>query len=248
MKLSRIWMLAAVAGVLSLAFGACGDDDDAASGDDAAAYCEIAAELDEQEDFPSAEQLEGLRDAAPEEISDEVDLVVEAFLQGIEDGDPGAAFADPEVEEAFGPIETFEEETCGLEGDEADDEPEQDASVTELDPDAAQVAVSATDYAFEFGAPTAGPTSFTMTNDGDETHVMLLAKVAEGSSVEEVLEAEDTEGLTDVELVSDSATPGDEAVLTADLTPGDWVMVCFLPDADGTPHYELGMVSDFTIT
>ncbi len=235
-------------GVLSLAAAACGDDDDTASSDDSEAYCELAAELDAQEDFPSAQQLEDLRDAAPDDISDEVGLVVEKFLQGIEDGDPGVAFADPEVEEAFGPIEAFEEDTCGLEGDEADDEPEQDASVTELDPDAAQVAVSATEYAFEFEDPAAGPTSFTMSNDGEETHLMLLAKVTAGSTIDEVLEAEDTEGLTEVELLSDGAIPGEEAVLTADLTPGEWVMVCFLPDAEGTPHYELGMVSDFTIT
>lgn len=244
MSRSRIWKSIAVVSVLSVAAVACANNDDAASGDDNDAYCALAVELDGQEGFPSAEQFEALRDAVPEEIRDEVNLVVERVLQAIEDGNPGAAFADPDVEAAFKPIDAFENEVCGLE---LDNESEQDASVTELDPNAAQVAVSATEYAFEFQDPAAGPTSFTMSNDGDETHVMVLFKLAAGSSIDEVLATEGGEGLTEVEFSSDGANPGEEAVLTADLTPGKWAMICYIPDAKGKPHFDLGMVREFTI-
>lgn len=233
-----------------------GEGDDEGEGEEAteveiapedAEYCAIAAELDAQEDFPTVEQLEGLREAAPEEIAEEINLVVEAFIAAGDD--PFAVFEDPEVEAAFGPIEAFEEESCGIghadgDGEEAE---EQDPSVTEPDESAAQVAVTATDYAFALDpAPAAGRTQFTMTNAGEERHVMLLFKVADGFTLDDVLASEGDEGV-DVEFDSDSAAAGEEAILTVDLTPGEWAMVCYIPTAEGTPHYEEGMQAAFTI-
>ena len=184
--------------VVMVAAAGCGDDDDEAGGD-VEAYCDLARELDAQEDFPTAEQLEALRDAAPDEIEENIDTVVEAFLAGIEEGDPAAAFGDPEVEEAFGPIEEFEASECGLGGDEEDEESEQDPSVTEIDPAATRVDVVATEYAFEFEATAAGRTSFVMANEGEETHVMALSRLAEGATLDQALAAEDpeAEGLLD---------------------------------------------------
>ncbi len=211
-------------------------------------YCGIAQEINDQEDFPSAEQLEEIRELAPEEIADEISTVVDAFLAAGDD--PFAAFEDPAVEAAFGPIEAFDAENCGIEsgGDEEDEEAEQDPSVTEVDPDAAQVAVSATDYAFAFDpAPAAGPTSFTMTNEGEERHVMLLFKLAEGATMDEVLESEGDEGIEGPEFESRTAAAGEDAVLTADLSPGDYGMICYIPNADGVPHLALGMVASFTV-
>lgn len=237
---------------------ACGDDDDDAAVDstetteaEAAAgesdeYCALAAELDEQEDFPSVEQLDALAEAAPEEIKENIDLVVGKFKEAIEAGDPGAAFADPEMEEAFGPIEEFETEQCGL-GGEDEEEPEQDPSVTEVDPAATQVAVSATEYDFAFDAPAAGRTSFTMSNDGEESHVMLLAKLAEGATLEQAIAADDPGEFIEEEFESDVAAPGQDAVITTDLTAGNWAMVCYIPTAEGTPHYAEGMAVPFTI-
>ena len=241
--------------VVMVAAAGCGDDDeDEASGGDVESYCELARELDAQEDFPTAEQLEALRDAAPAEIEENVDTVVEAFLAGIEEGDPAAAFGDPEVEEAFGPIEEFEGSECGLGGDEDDDEEsEQDPSVTEIDPAAARVDVSATEYAFEFEAPAAGRVSIVMTNDGEETHLMAISRLAEGATLEQALEAEDpeAEGLLDetfTDLESDVANPGGEAVLTGDLEPGTYAMICYLPNSEGEPHLALGMAEEFTVS
>ncbi len=82
-----------VAACLALVAVACGDDDESGS---SAEYCVLATELDAQDDLPTTEQLEALRDAGPEEISEELDVVVGAFIAA--DGDFGKAFADPAVE------------------------------------------------------------------------------------------------------------------------------------------------------
>ena len=95
--------VAAVVLVGSGALAACGDDD----GDDVQAYCDLSAELDEQEGPPSDEQLDEISDLAPDEISEEIDFVVDRFN---EDGE--AAFEDPEVGERFVVIEGFETENC----------------------------------------------------------------------------------------------------------------------------------------
>jgi hypothetical protein len=138
------WRIVAGAAALTLLAGACGDDDDAdvadattttEAADDAttttaadtetagggevnpefADYCAIAVELDAQEEFPSAEQLEQIRAAAPDEISDEINTAVDAFLAAIEaDGTAEAAFDDPAVQQAFQVIEPFEEQNCGI--------------------------------------------------------------------------------------------------------------------------------------
>ena len=255
---NKRWTAAVAATVaLGLVAAGCGDDDDAdeattttageAAGDidpEFAEYCEIAITLNEQEDFPSSEQLETLRDRAPEEIEEQVDFVVEAFLAAGDD--PFAAFEAPGVEEAFEPIEVFEAEHCGIERE--DDEPDQDPSVTVLDPEAARVDVAATDYAFALdpAAPAAGKTSFVMTNEGEERHVMLVFRFAEGATMDQVLSSEGDEGVEE-EYESDFAVAGEEAVLTADLGAGEWGMICFVPDAEGTPHYELGMQETFTV-
>ena len=140
MHLRRSFALAATAVFL---FTACGDDDDAADTDDTtttteaeadeettttaaddgeatdgvnpefADYCAAVAELDQQEEFASAEQLEEVRELAPEEIADEINTAVDILLAGIEAGNPEAAFDDPALQEAFGPIEAFEAENCG---------------------------------------------------------------------------------------------------------------------------------------
>lgn len=256
---NRRWTVAVAATVaLGLVAAGCGDDDAdeattttaaEAAGEDRdidpefADYCEIAIELEEQEEFASPEQLETIRDRAPEEIEEEIDFVVDAFLAAGDD--PFAAFDDPEVEAAFGPIEAFDAEHCGLELEEED---EQDPASRELDPAAARVDVAATDYAFALdpAAPAAGRTSFVMTNQGAERHVMLLFRFAEGATMDQVLEAEGEEGVEE-ELESDFASAGEEAVVTADLVPGEWGLICYLPTADGTPHYEVGMQETFTV-
>jgi len=252
----KVWRRAgatALAMAMVVAAG-CGDDEE--SSGDVEAYCDIARELDQQEDFPSEEQLGEIRDTAPEEIKTEIDTVVAALLEGIEAGDPAAAFGDPEVEESFGPIEEFEAAECGIGGDEDEEEEEgaeQDPAATEVDPAATRVDVTATEYAFDFEATAAGPTSFVMTNEGEESHLMAISRLAEGATLEQALAAEDPEaaGLLDesfTDLESDVANPGEEVVLTGDLEAGTYAMICYLPNEEGEPHLMLGMAKEFTVS
>lgn len=109
--------MVAIAALLSAtAVTGCGDDDE---GGDARRserdFCQLALELDQQEDLPTAGQLEAYREAAPEQIADSVTVVVSAFLQALEVGDPTSMYSDPAVEEAFEPIEVYEADHCGIE-------------------------------------------------------------------------------------------------------------------------------------
>lgn len=144
----RVKALAAAC-ALGLLATACGDDDDteAATGDETATtlaegepaagqldeYCAATAELDSQDEPPTAEQMEEIKDLAPEEIASEVELVADAFIAA--DGDMGAVFADPAVEENLGTIEDWEAENCDG-GDEFAVAPEHEeycAFIEELD-------------------------------------------------------------------------------------------------------------------
>ena len=45
------------------------------------------------------------------------------------------------------------------------------------------------------------------------------------------------------------AAPGgdDEEVITFDLEPGTYALLCFIPSADGTPHTALGMHAELIV-
>jgi hypothetical protein len=112
----RRWAgVACIAIASTTALCACGVGGDDAASEPNREYCRLANELDQQEDFPSAPQLEAYRDAAPEEIAGSVALVVDRFLGAIEVGDATTAYSDPAVERAFSPIEAYEAEHCGIE-------------------------------------------------------------------------------------------------------------------------------------
>lgn len=213
-------------------------------------YCEKAAELDQQEDFPEAEQLEELRAAAPPEIAEQVGVVVDAFIAA--DGDIGKAFADPVVEENLGAIEEYEGGVCGIGDDEDEDEGEEQEEAAQEPLDGAQVIeVSAVDYAFE-GIPAevpAGATSFRLTNDGEAAHEMFMARLGEGVDLDELLARDEEPSPEEAEDVGSTfAAPGEDAYLNVeDLTPGTYAVLCFIPGPENKSHYELGMKATFTV-
>lgn len=202
-------------------------------------YCAVAKELNEQEELPSVEQVQRYQDLAPEELADPVAIVAEAFATA--DGDPGKIFGDPATSAALEELTAFEAEACGF-------EPPQDPGVSEVDADASQVAVTATEFAFDLDVPTeAGRYSFVMANEGEEPHLLILLQLEDGATLEDAMASEGEEGVA-TSFESDVAPPGAEAVVTADLTAGDWVLICPIPDDQGTTHVEHGMVQEFTVT
>ena len=107
--------LGAAAVVALLGAAGCGDDDD--SGDDAGgsveAYCDAVAAIELSDEPPTVEQMEAIRAAAPDEIADDIDVVVDAFIEAIESGEPESVFEDEDVTDRLeDTIEPFEEENC----------------------------------------------------------------------------------------------------------------------------------------
>lgn len=117
--------------VLLFAAAACGSD---GSGD-AQAFCETVGALDAQDEgaedsIPDVEELDELAANAPDEISDEVELLVEGFKQAAEleeSDDPDEAFAvifglmlDPEFIAAMEDLEDYMIEECGMDPEDVD--------------------------------------------------------------------------------------------------------------------------------
>lgn len=244
----RLMTFGAVAMALAFVAAGCDDDDNGneaeGGGGDVQAYCDLGAQLDEQDGPPSEAQIEELRDVAPDEISEEIDFVAGRYLE-----DGPSVFGDPEVGERFDVIEEYEVEACGREPEDEDGggdaEPAEGAQVVE---------VVGTEYAFE-GVPEtvpAGPVAFRLTNEGEEEHELALGKLVEGKTMEDVLavEGDPVEAGVVEELLGNVWTPGGETsgYLNVELEPGTYGFVCFVPSAeDGQPHAAHGMTATFTV-
>ena len=130
-------------------------------------------------------------------------------------------------------------------GDDDDDSGDSTEAAT-----AEQVDVTGTEYAFDLSAtPTADTKEITFTNDGDEPHDLIFAKINEGYTLDEAFEAQGREGTAE-DLGSTFAKPGEEAKpieLKQPLEPGNYAVVCTLETKDGELHYDLGMKDEFTI-
>jgi hypothetical protein len=205
----------------------------------------------EQESFPTAAQIEQYTELAPDELEEAIGIAGPPVIEA--DGDPAKFFlavADDEVEEAVFEIDDWERENCGIEH-----EPAYPDEANELADDATRVDVVASEYTFEAdpGSVPAGKTSFVMTNAGQEVHFLALSRIEEGHTLEEALgfegDPEEAGIITNAEYDSGLAAPGgeDEEVVTVDLQSGDWVMLCFIPGPDGTPHAFSGMAVPFTV-
>lgn len=107
-------MLGAVAMAGVLAMAGCGDDDGGGEGS-IEDYCRLSQESDSSAEFPTAEEFDEIRSAAPPEIRDDVNTLIDAFQDLGDSDDPEELFAvfdDPEVAAAIENLEEFEAENC----------------------------------------------------------------------------------------------------------------------------------------
>lgn len=106
-------ILASAALALGLVVASCGDDDDTEGSLDS--YCDVAAELASAgETPPTVEQLDRIRETAPDEIRPDIETAadtLEANLDALEAGDT-SVFEDPELGAAFERIQAFDRENC----------------------------------------------------------------------------------------------------------------------------------------
>jgi hypothetical protein len=257
------------ASVLLVGLGACGDDDDdgaeaAGNGDTelaggdggaTAGFCDAAVAVDQAslalesgettpEEVDAAMQ-EGL-DLAPEEVAADVEVLVTESRE---------MAAQPETEDGPPPIpsDQFFTSSAAL----------GDWLVPNCDME--ELSVTAHEYSFEGFPETApaGTTVLSFTNDGSEFHEVALVRIDDGEerSVEELLALPEEEGealITEKGFVF--TPPGASAYTTAELDPGRYAAVCFVPVGaspealasgaaidDSDPHAMHGMIAEFEV-
>jgi hypothetical protein len=118
---------------------------------------------------------------------------------------------------------------------------------------AADVTIKLADYTFAPSpALTSGQHTIRVENDGPQAHELVLLKLAPGKKTEDFAKWAESgmkgpppaQPLGGVTLL-DKGTQGS---FTANLTPGDYGLICFVPDAkDGKPHLAHGMMQTVTV-
>jgi len=106
----------------------------------------------------------------------------------------------------------------------------------------------AMDYSFE-GPSQLSPGWHTISlhNEGNELHHLQFGRLADDMTPDEFFAAFQTEGEAAVRYLTFNGgvgviPPGQTAEVLVDFTnPGTYVMLCFLPNAEGVPHLALGM-------
>jgi len=110
--------------------------------------------------------------------------------------------------------------------------------------------ISPTEKTFELSAmPTAETKSVTFVNEGDESHALLFARINEGFTLEEAFELQGEKGSAEL-IVEGDAKPGQTRTFDVKkpIEPGNYAMLCPIPNKEGTPHFELGQLEEFDIS
>jgi len=119
---------------------------------------------------------------------------------------------------------------------------------------ASDLTLTLTNYAFTFSTPpTAGKHAIRIVNNGTQPHEAVLFRVGDGKKGEDIANWVNTgmQGPPPGAPVSgiSAEAPGKENTLLLDLSPGDYALICFMPDAkDGKMHAEHGMIYDFKVS
>ncbi len=117
------------------------------------------------------------------------------------------------------------------------------------DPD---VTMKLADYSFSPSAVlTAGPHVMAIENTASQWHELVLLKLETGKTAQEMLAwLEKPEGPPPGSPLNGVGPlgPGESNVVSVELTPGEYAMICFLPDAkDGKPHFVHGMIQQVSV-
>jgi hypothetical protein len=112
----------------------------------------------------------------------------------------------------------------------------------------------ATEFAFE-GPDTlpAGEVTVAMDNQGKQMHELAMGELLDGKTMDDVhallkkgMPKKPPAWFRDVS--GTGAKPGEVGEMDVELTPGSYIMLCFVPDkASKTPHVMLGMMKEVTV-
>lgn len=109
------------------------------------------------------------------------------------------------------------------------------------------------DFAFDFPSTVAaGTRTIRVANRSmSEPHEIILARLGTGKTVDDLAGwIDNMDGPPPAEFMGGVAAidPGESAVFTADLTPGEYALICPLRKGEGdTPHHLRGMLRQFTV-
>lgn len=120
-------------------------------------------------------------------------------------------------------------------------------------PTATVVSITANDYSFT--APDtipAGLVTVKLSNAGKEVHQVVFIRIDSGKTmadVEALMKDPNMKvpGWMNFPLGANGIVPGDSGNATATLTAGHYILVCFMPSPDGTPHVAKGMVKPLEV-
>jgi hypothetical protein len=251
--------------IVLLGLAGCGEDTIEEAGGDVTAFCDSYIEMQQASDTEEeltalAEEAEALFDEvqanAPQEVSGQVGVVVDATRQAAAEGTP-EAFMSREFNDAAIEVESYLFDNC------------------EFDE---QLDVTGVEYAFE-GVPdtvSAGRIALRFTNDGDEDHEFILFRKNDGvtESFDEILglPGEQSEELMTFVTAASVVLPGESVERVFEAEAGEYIALCFIPvgaagepppeegepppeegepppeeEEGGPPHWVEGMRSEFTV-
>lgn len=115
------------------------------------------------------------------------------------------------------------------------------------------VSITLSDYAFILSRPlVAGKVMFEVQNNATQAHEIELIKLEPGKTEQDMLGwMARMDGPPPGAAIGGIAgmVPGTPAYFSADVTPGEYLLICFLPDAkDGKPHFMKGMVQTIKVS
>lgn len=116
----------------------------------------------------------------------------------------------------------------------------------------ADVTITLADYNFLIkGELTAGKHTIKVENNGPQDHELEIIRLAPGKTMKDLgAWMEKMEGPPPANAIGGIAgtVPSAPGYVNVDLTPGNYVLICFVPDAkDGKSHADHGMVKELTI-
>ncbi|MGD2152195.1 MAG: hypothetical protein PVG79_02935 [Gemmatimonadales bacterium] len=117
----------------------------------------------------------------------------------------------------------------------------------------ADLVMTLTDYGFVLSEPlTPGPHTIRVENEGGQGHEVVVVKLVSGKTPEDfVAWVEKMEGPPPGNMLGGvvDLDPGAHAFFDLDVEPGDYALICFLPDTkDGKPHFVHGMMKLVRVT
>jgi hypothetical protein len=115
------------------------------------------------------------------------------------------------------------------------------------------VTLTLADYSFTTSQPLhAGSQTIEVRNTGPQAHEVELIRLAPGKTEKDLLGwMQKPNGPPPGSGVGGiaAAAPGEVSYFTADLTPGSYMLICFVPDRkDGKPHFMKGMMQTISVS